>query len=91
MMDLVERSLQHTVIIRGIKFYCNSDKSSAKSKHIDFKFVAIKAKVQNQLCLLIVSVLFFNITDPLMKRLSPKVFLEHIAHMGMASYDDILV
>jgi len=30
------------------------------------------------------------ITDPLTKRLPPKVFLEHNAHLGMASHDDIL-
>jgi len=32
-----------------------------------------------------------NITNPLIKGLPPKVFLDHIAHMGMASHDDILV
>jgi len=32
-----------------------------------------------------------NITDPLIKGLSPKVFLEHIAHMGMTSHYDILI
>jgi len=33
----------------------------------------------------------FNITDPLIKGLPSKVFLEHIAHMSMTSHDDILV
>ena len=28
------------------------------------------------------SIFFFDITDPLIKGLPPKVFLEHIAHMG---------
>jgi len=32
-----------------------------------------------------------NIIDPLIKGLPPKVFLEYIAQMGLASYDDILV
>jgi len=36
-------------------------------------------------------IIIFNITDPLIRGLPPKVFLEHIAHMGMASHDDILV
>ena len=36
-------------------------------------------------------VLFFNITDPLIKGLPPKVFLEHIAHIGMANHNDILI
>ena len=77
--------------IRVIELYCNSDKSSAKSKYIDIKFLIIKDKVGTTLCLLIVLVLFFNITDPFIKGLPPKVFLEHIAHIEMASYDDILI
>jgi len=32
-----------------------------------------------------------NITDQLIKGLSPKIFSEHIAHMWMASHDNILV
>ena len=35
--------------------------------------------------------IIFNITDPLIKGLPPKIFLEHIAHMGMTSHDDILI
>ena len=77
--------------IRVIEIYCNSNKSSAKSKHINIKFLVIKDKVRHYIVSVdSVSTTFFNITDPL-KRFSPKVFLEHIAHMGMASHDDILV
>jgi len=32
-----------------------------------------------------------NIIEPLTKKLSPKVFLEYIAHMGMAKTKDILI
>jgi len=32
-----------------------------------------------------------NIVDLLAKGLRPKVFLEHAAHMGMASSSDILI
>jgi len=32
-----------------------------------------------------------NIINSLTKKLPPKVFLEHIAHMGIANPDDILI
>ena len=35
--------------------------------------------------------IIFNITDPLNKGLSLKVFLEHIARIGMTNHDDILI
>ena len=91
MVDLVERPFSYTVTIRAIEIYCNSDKSSAKSKHIDIKFFVIKDKFWNHIVSLIVLVLFFKITGPLIKGLSPKVFLEHIAHMGMTNHYDILI
>ena len=78
--------------IRAINLYYNSDKSSAKSKHIDIKFLVINDKVQNHIfCLFDSDDTILNITDPLIKGLSPKVFLEHIAHMGMTSHYDILI
>ena len=77
--------------IRSIELYCNSDKYSAKSKHIDIKFFIIKDKVQNHIVSIDSVRTILNITDPLIKGLSPKVFLEHIAHMRMASHDDILI
>ena len=60
-------------------------------KHIDIKFLVINDKVRNHIVSLDSASTIFNVTDPLIKRLSPKVFLEHIAHMWMASHDDILV
>jgi len=60
-------------------------------KHIDIKFLVINDKVQNHILSVDSDSTILNITDPLIKRLPPKVFLEHIAHMGMTSYDDILL
>ena len=77
--------------IRPIEIYCNSEKSSAKSKYIDIKFLIIKDKFQNHTVSVDSDNIILNITDPLTKRLPTKVFLEHIAHMEMASHDDILV
>jgi len=73
------------VIIRAIELYYNSDKSSVKSKHIDIKFLVINNKVQNHILSVDSDNTILNITDSLIKGLSLKVFLEHIAHMGMAS------
>jgi len=69
------------VTIRAIKLYCNSDKSSVKSKHIDIKFLVIKNKVRNHIVSVDSVSIIFNITDPPIKGLSLKVFLKHIAHM----------
>ena len=77
--------------LRAIELYCNSDKSSAKSKHIDIKFLTINDKVRNHIVSIDSVSTILNITDPLIKGLPPKVFLKHIAHMGMVSHDDILI
>ena len=77
--------------VRVIKLYCNSDESSTKSEHIDIKFLVIKNKVQNHVVSVDIVSSIFNITDPLIKGLPPKIFLEHIARMGMASHDDVLI
>ena len=77
--------------IRVIELYCNSDKSSAKSKHIDIKFLIINDKVRNHIVSVDSISTILNITDSFIKGLPPKIFLEHIAHMGMASHDDIMV
>ena len=86
MVDLVK----YTVTIRAINLYCNSDKSSAKSKNFNIKFLIIKDKIRNHIVSVDSVSIIFKIIDPLIKRLPPKVFLEHIAHKEMAS-DDILV
>ena len=49
MVDLVERPLQLHCDNKSYKLYCNSDKSSTKSKHIDIKFLVINDKVQNHI------------------------------------------
>ena len=84
-------SRSYIVIIRAMGLYCNSAKSSAKLKHIDIKFFVIMDKVRNRIVSIDSDSIILNITDPLTKKLLPKVFLDHITHMGMASHDDILV
>ena len=91
MIDSVERPLQLHCDNKSYELYCNSDKSSAMSKHIDIKFLIIKNKVQNYIVSVDSVSTILNITDPVIKELPPKVFLEHIAYVGMANHDDILV
>ena len=71
--------------------YSNNNRSSLKSKRIDIKFLVVKERVQSGQ----VSIEHIGtnsmIADPLTKRLLPKVFHEHIAHMGIVSFDDILI
>ena len=79
------------MIIKVIELYYSSDKSSAKSKHIDIKFLVINDKVRNHIVSVDNVSIIHNITNTLIKGLSPKVLLEHIAYMGMVSHDDILI
>ena len=72
------------MIIKVIELYYNSNKSSVKSKHIDIKFLIINDKVWNHILSVDSDSTILNITDPLIKGLPPKVFLEHIARIGMA-------
>ena len=80
-MDLVERQLQLHY----------DDKSSTKSKYIDIKFLVINNKVRNHIVSVDNVSTILNITDSLIKGLSPKIFLEHIAYMGLASPGDIMI
>ena len=91
MVDLVERYFSYTVIIRAVELSCNSNKSLAKSKHIDIKFLVIKKNVWNHIVFVDSVNTILNITDLLTKGRSLKVFLEHITHMRIVSHNDILV
>ena len=81
-------------IQRPLKLYCDNDsavkfsnnnKSSRKSKFVALKFLVVKERVQHEE--LSVKHICTNsmIADPLTKALPPKRFLEHVAHMGVAS------
>ena len=55
------------------------------------KFLIIKDRVQNNIVSVDSISISLNIVDPLTKGMPPKVYLEHVAHIGMASPNDILV
>lgn len=68
-----------------------SNKSSMISKFINIKFLAVKEKFRSDR----VSIEHIRknsmIMDPFTKELSFKVFHEHIAYMGVATFDDTVV
>ena len=74
-----------------VELYSKNNRSSSKSKHIDIKFLVVKERVQS----LQVSIEHIStnsmITDPLTKGLPPKVYHEHVTHMGVVHIDDMLV
>jgi len=76
---------------KSIVLYSNNNRSSTKSKHIDIKFLVAKERVQTRQ--ISIEHLETNsiITDPLTKGLPPKVFHEHIAHMGVLSFKESLI
>ena len=89
-MDLIKRPLQLYCDNRVVELYCKSDKGSARSRHINIKFLVVKDRVRNNI-VSVDNIASLNIADPLTKGLPSKVFLKHVAHMGMANPNDILV
>jgi hypothetical protein len=79
-------------ISRPITLYCDNqsaviflsnNKSSNAAKHIDFNFLGVKDRVQDQT----INVKYINtklmLVDPLTKGLPPNVFKEHVTGMGL--------
>ena len=88
-MEIIERPLKIYYDNISTVLYSNKIRSSTKSKHIDIKFLIVKEMVQSdQLCIKHIDTNSM-IADSLTKGLPPKVFHEHIAHMGIISIDDM--
>ena len=83
---------------RLLKLYCdnqlavmfaNNNRSLKKSKHIDIKYLVVKERVQNgQLSIENIGTNSM-VADPLTKVVPASVFRQHIAYMGLKSYDDM--
>ena len=69
--------------------YANSNRSTAKSRHIDIKYLIVKERVEKRLLSIEQISTNSNIADPLTKGLQPKAFLEHVANMGVKSIEEI--
>ena len=88
-VDTIERPLNIFCDNNSAVLYSNNNKSSAKSKHIDIKFLIVKERVQSgQLSMEHIGTNSM-IADPLIKGVPPKVFHEHTAHMGVVYFQDI--
>ena len=70
LVDLVERPLQLYCDNRAAELYCKSDKSLARSRHIDIKFLVVKDRVRNNTVSvdrLILTLLIHSVKDCLLK------------------------
>ena len=79
-------------IYRPLKLYCDNNpvvqyahnnKSSGAAKHIDTKYYVMKDKVRDHVISLEHICIEKMLVDPLTKGLSPNVFREHVASMGL--------
>ena len=88
-VDGIEKLLRINCDNKAAELYSKNNRSSSKSKYIDIKFLVVKERVQS----LQVSIEHIStnsmIADPLTKGLPPKVYHEHIAHMGVVHIDDV--
>ncbi|RVW97553.1 Retrovirus-related Pol polyprotein from transposon TNT 1-94 [Vitis vinifera] len=88
-VDGIEKPLRINCDNKAAELYSKNNRSSSKSKHIDIKFLVVKERVQS----LQVSIEHIStnsmIADPLTKGLPPKVYHEHVTHMGIVHIDDV--
>ena len=87
----IERPLKLYCDNKSAVLYSNNNRSSTKSNHIDIKFLFVKERVQSGQ--IFIEHLGTNsmIADPLTKGLPPKVFHEHVAHMGVLQFEESLI
>ncbi|XP_062075084.1 secreted RxLR effector protein 161-like [Humulus lupulus] len=90
-LENVERPLKLFCDNNSAVLYSNNNRSSSKSKHIDIKFLVVKERVQSGQISIEHIGTHSMIADPLTKGLPPKVFHEHIAHMGVVLFEDIMI
>ncbi|WJZ91977.1 hypothetical protein VitviT2T_011010 [Vitis vinifera] len=87
----IEKPLRINCDNKAADLYSKNNRSSPKSKYIEIKFLVIKERVQS----LQVSIEHIStnsmIADPLTKCLPPKVYHEHVTHMGIVHINDVLV
>ena len=88
-VDTIERPLKIFCDNNSTVLYSNNNRSLAKSKHIDIKFLIVKERVQSgQLSIQHIGTNSM-IADPLTKGVPPNVFHEHTVHMVVVYFQDI--
>jgi hypothetical protein len=88
-VDSIERPLKLFCDNNSAVLYANNNRSSSKSKYIDIKFLVVKERVQNGELKIEHVGTDSMLADPLTKGLTPAKFVEHVAHMGVISIEDI--
>ena len=82
-MDVIERPLKIFCDNKSAMLYYNNNKSSMKSKHIDIKFLVVKARVQSgQLSIEHIGT-YSIVADPLTKGFTTQGLSRATAHMGV--------
>ena len=83
MVDGIERPLRIYCDNESAVQYSNNNRSTTKSKFIDIVFLDVKERVQNKQIFIEHIETDSMLADPLTNVLVPKVFHEHIVHMGI--------
>ena len=90
-LEGIERPIMLYCDNKSVVLYSNNNRSSTKSKYIDIKFLTVRERVQSEQ----ISIEYLGtnsmIVDSLTKGLLPKVFHEHVAHMGVLQFKESLV
>ena len=87
----IEKPLRINCDNKTAELYSKNNRSSSKSKHIDIKFLVVKERVQSLQVLIEHINTNSMIADPLTKGLPPKVYHEHVTHMGVIHINDVPV
>jgi hypothetical protein len=88
-VDGIGRPLKIFCDNKSAVMYSNNSKSMTKSKHIDIDFRSVKERVQSGKISIEHIGTNSMIADPFTKGLPPKVFHEHVSHMGVVIFDDV--
>ena len=85
----IERPLKICCVNKVDVLYSYNNRSSSKLKHIDIKFLGVKERIQSQHVLIKHISTNSIVVDLLTKGLLPKVFHEHVAHIGIVLFDNV--
>jgi hypothetical protein len=82
-VDSIKRSLKLYCDNEPAVLYAHNNKKTKAVKHINIRFYVVKEKIQDQTISLEYISTKKMIADPLTKGLSPSVFREYLASMGL--------
>jgi hypothetical protein len=82
-VDSIERPLKLYCDNEPAVIYAYNNKKIKATKHINIMFYVVKEKIQDQSITLVHISIKKMIVDALIKCLSPSVFREHLADMGL--------